>query len=147
MKSPEEINGVLSFLCKTHDPDVWTLYSTYSMYVLKTAKCPPGCNGNTRFSLSIHIRERPVLQTEACVHMSLNNNSINIQCFHYCQKRRAPSLGCIGIERKAAQTPTEKKNMCVCSIFIEADIDGRLHVLWKQTEGAGEEVVLFFIFN
>lgn len=86
------------------------------MYVLKTAKCPPGCNGNTRFSLSIHIRERPVLQTEACVHMSLNNNSINIQCFHYCQKQRAPSLGCIGIERKAAQTPTEKKT-CVSAPF------------------------------
>lgn len=41
-------------------------------------------------SLSIHIKRETVFTNAGvCVHMSLNNNSINIQCFHYCQQRRA----------------------------------------------------------
>lgn len=44
-------------------------------------------------SINSHQRETNFTNTAACVHMSLNNSGINIQCFHYRRRRRARRLG------------------------------------------------------
>lgn len=47
---------------------------------------------NQVYTLSIHIKRNSNFTNGGlCVHMSLNNNNINIQCFHRCRQRLAVS--------------------------------------------------------
>lgn len=67
----------------------------------RDSKCLSGGNDNTRFTVyQFTSKDTSFTNRDLCVHMSLNNNSINIQCFHYCQQRRTRSLRCsVGVLR------------------------------------------------
>lgn len=94
--SAEVINGPEPNVCKhyTYCMNVGEKKAIIWIAALVWFKMSPGLQRRYQVhSLSIHIkRETNFTNRAVCVHMSLSNSSINIQCFHYRQERRARSL-------------------------------------------------------
>ena len=102
------------------------LYKRKLLYELQWVpfRTSPGLQSQYHIlSLSIHIRnEANFTNGGLCVHMSLNNNSINIQCFHHRRQRRAPSLRPERTRGKLLRHNSEEnfmeKNLCLIFLSV-----------------------------